>query len=149
MGEGYLERLAEGLAAGGYREGLFIILSNVGTATVVTAKRDSERFGRRAERAAAIYLALKGYRILARRFRSPAGEIDLIARRGRLVVYVEVKARTGEAAVIRERQRRRIRRAAEHFLKLRPELASREQRFDAILIRPWALPAHLKDAWRD
>ena len=114
----------------------------------MTGSRKAERFGRRAEIAAAVYLALKGYRILARRFRSPAGEIDLIARRGRLVVYVEVKARSGDAAEIRARQRRRIRRAAEHFLKLRPDLASCDQRFDAILIRPRALPAHLKDAWR-
>lgn len=110
--------------------------------------REGERFGRWAERAASIYLALKGYRILARRFRSPAGEIDLIARRGRLVVYVEVKARRGEPASVSARQRRRIRRAAEHFLKLRPELASCEQRFDAILIGRALLPTHLTDAWR-
>ncbi|MDE0059845.1 MAG: YraN family protein [Defluviicoccus sp.] len=114
----------------------------------MTGKREAERFGRWAERAASVYLALKGYRILARRFRSPAGEIDLVARRGRLVVYVEVKARRGEPAEIPGRQRRRILRAAEHFLKLRPELASCDQRFDAILIRPARLPTHLKDAWR-
>lgn len=111
--------------------------------------RDTDRFGRWAERVASIFLACKGYRTLARRFRSPSGEIDLIARRGRLVVYVEVKARSGEQADVRVRQRRRIRRAAEHFLKLRPELSSCDQRFDVILIRPGALPTHLKDAWRD
>lgn len=115
----------------------------------MSGSRDTDRFGRWAERAASIYLAFKGYRILARRFRSPAGEIDLIVRRGRLVVYVEVKARRGEPAGVRERQRRRIRRAAEHFLKLRPELASCEQRFDVIQIDPARLPTHLKDAWRD
>ena len=115
----------------------------------MTGSRDTDRFGRRAERAASIYLALKGYRTLARRFRSPAGEIDLIARRGRLVVYVEVKARRSGPAIVSERQRRRIRRAAEHFLKLRPELASCDQRFDVILIRRSGLPTHLKDAWRD
>ncbi len=114
----------------------------------MTGKREAERFGRWAERAASVYLSLKGYRILARRFRSPAGEIDLVARRGRLVVYVEVKARRGEPAEIPGRQRRRILRAAEHFLKLRPELASCDQRFDAILIAPARLPTHLKDAWR-
>ncbi len=115
----------------------------------MTGKREAERFGRWAERAASVYLALKGYRILARRFRSPAGEIDLVARRGRMVVYVEVKARRGEPALIPDRQRRRIRRAAEHFLKLRPGLTSCEQRFDVILVRPARLPTHLKDAWRD
>ena len=124
----------------------------------MTGSRDTDRFGRRAERAASIYLALKGYRTLARRFRSPAGEIDLIVRRGRLVVYVEVKARRRGPAIVSERQRRRIvserqrrriRRAAEHFLKLRPDLASCDQRFDVILIRRLGLPTHLKDAWRD
>ena len=115
----------------------------------MSGSREAERFGRWAERAASIYLGLKGYRTLARRFRSPAGEIDLIVRRGHLVAYVEVKGRRGEPAVVRERQRRRIRRAAEHFLKLRPELASLEQRFDVILIDPARLPVHLRDAWRD
>ena len=115
----------------------------------MTGSRDTDRFGRRAERVAAIFLAFKGYRILARRFRSPSGEIDLIARRRRLVVYVEVKGRRGEHAHVRDRQRHRIRRAAEHFLKLRPELSSCDQRFDVVLIRPGAFPIHLKDAWRD
>lgn len=115
----------------------------------MTGSRDTDRFGRWAERVAAIFLACKGYRTLARRFRSPSGEIDLIARRGRLVVYVEVKARRREHADVRDRQRRRIRRAAEHFLKLHPELSSCDQRFDVILIRPGAFPTHLKDAWRD
>ena len=117
----------------------------------MTGSRDTDRFGRWAERVAALFLALKGYRTLERRFRSPSGEIDLIAKRGRLVVYVEVKARRGaqERAEVRDRQRRRIRRAAEHFLKLRPELSSCDQRFDVVLIRPGAFPTHLKDAWRD
>ena len=115
----------------------------------MSGSRDTARFGRWAERVASIYLGLKGYRTLARRFRSPAGEIDLIVRRGGLVVYVEVKGRRGAPAEVGERQRRRIRRAAEHFLKLRPELASCEQRFDVILIGPARLPTHLRDAWRD
>ena len=115
----------------------------------MTGSRDTDRFGRWAEQVAAVFLAFKGYRTLARRFRSPSGEIDLIARRGRLVVYVEVKGRRNERADVRDRQRRRIRRAAEHFLKLRPELTSCDQRFDVVLIRPGAFPIHLKDAWRD
>ena len=115
----------------------------------MTGSRETERFGRWAERVAEVFLALKGYRTVARRFRSPSGEIDLIARRGRLVVYVEVKGRRSEQVDVRDRQRRRIRRAAEHFLKLRPELASCDQRFDVVLIRPGAFPTHLKDAWRD
>lgn len=115
----------------------------------MTGSRATERFGRWAERVAEVFLALKGYRTVARRFRSPSGEIDLIARRGRLVVYVEVKGRRSGQVDVRDRQRRRIHRAAEHFLKLRPELASCDQRFDVVLIRPGALPTHLKDAWRD
>ncbi len=115
----------------------------------MSGSRFTERFGRRAEWAAAVYLAFKGYRILARRFRSPAGEIDLIARRGRMVIYVEVKARSSGPVTVNDRQRRRIRRAAEHFLKLHPGLASCCQRFDAVLVRPGALPTHVRDAWRE
>ena len=117
----------------------------------MTAKADAEAFGRRAERRAAWWLRLKGYAVLARRFRSPAGEIDLVAGRPGLVAFVEVKARPDALAgleALGPRQRRRIVRAAEHFLKLRPELADAELRFDLVVCAPWRLPRHVPDAWR-
>ena len=97
-------------------------------------------------------LRLKGYRVIERRFRSPVGEIDLIVRRGRVVAYVEVKARRDAAAAayaIGTDQRRRIRRAAEYFLKGRPDLAGLDHRFDAMLVVPWAVPVQIADAWQD
>ena len=107
--------------------------------------------GRRAELVAAWWLRLKGYRILARGFRVPVGEIDLVARRGRTIALVEVKARaeleTARAA-ISARQRRRIERAAASFLQRYPALARCDIRFDVVLLAPRRRPRHLTDAWR-
>ncbi len=111
----------------------------------------ADRRGRKAERLAAWLLMLKGYRILARRFASPVGEIDLIARRGDLLLFVEVKRRDSletAAAALRPAQQRRIGRAAEAFLRDRPELAALRLRFDLVLVTPGRLPRHLPDAWR-
>lgn len=108
--------------------------------------------GRYAEGLCVCQLRLCGWRILARRFRSPVGEIDIVARRGRMLAFIEVKARadTGAAAEsLGARQRQRIWRAAEHFLKLRPEHAGAELRFDVMLVAPWRLPVRLADAWRE
>ncbi len=107
--------------------------------------------GQRAETLAAWWLRLKGYRILARGFRVGAGEIDLIARRGRLLALVEVKARPSldqAAAAILPRQRERIARAAEVFLQRHPGLAGLSLRFDVVLLAPGRWPRHLVDAWR-
>jgi putative endonuclease len=108
-----------------------------------------ERDGRWAEHVAATFLMLHGYRILARRHRTPHGELDLIARRGRRIAFVEVKyRRTREAAdeALTAIQTRRIHDAAEHWLARYPALADCEQGFDAILVTPWALPVLLRDA---
>ena len=108
--------------------------------------------GRRAEGLAACWLRLKGYRILARGFRVGAGEIDLIARRGRVLALVEVKARAGLAEAgesVGRRQRRRIGRAAEAFLQRHPGLSGLDLRFDVVLIAPGHLPRHIADAWRE
>ncbi|GAB4186435.1 MAG: YraN family protein [Thalassobaculales bacterium] len=113
-------------------------------------RRKAEARGRRAELLAALWLACKGYRVLARGLRTPVGEIDLVVRRGRVVAAVEVKARASQAAAgeaIQRRQRRRIARALAWFLKGRPELAGADLRFDAVLIGG-ILPRHLPDAWR-
>jgi putative endonuclease len=110
------------------------------------------RRGRWAERAASVWLRLKGYRILTRGYRTPAGEIDLIARKGRLVIFVEVKARAdldSAQAAIGRRQRQRIRQAAAIFLQRNSKLSTCDCRFDAILITPNSWPRHIGDAWRD
>ena len=107
--------------------------------------------GRRAEALAAWWLRLKGYRILARDFRVPSGEIDLIARRGRVLAFVEVKARPGldEArAAVLPRQRRRIERATAVFLQRNPVLSGLDLRFDVVLLAPKRRPHHIEDAWR-
>ena len=114
-------------------------------------RRQAYGRGRRAEALAAWWLRLKGYRILARGFRVAAGEIDLIARRGRLLALVEVKARPSleqAGAAILPRQRERIARAAEVFLQRHPELAGLDLRFDVVLLAPGRWPRHLVDAWR-
>lgn len=108
-------------------------------------------FGRRAEALCSLMLRLKGFRILARDLRTPLGEIDIVARRGRVLAFVEVKARDDavEAGdVLGRRQRRRIERAAQALLQAQPDLAQCELRFDIMLARPWRLPVHLADAWR-
>lgn len=112
----------------------------------------ARRRGARAERLAAWLLRLKGYAILARGLRLPGGEIDLIARRGRVLVFVEVKARGDRdlaAQALRARQRARIARAAAGFLAARPGLAGLEARFDAMVFGAWPWPRHVVDAWRD
>ncbi|MBL8660610.1 MAG: YraN family protein [Rhodospirillales bacterium] len=107
------------------------------------------RHGRRAETICAWWLRLRGYRIVASRYRCPVGEIDLIARRGRILAFVEVKARDEDAAeALRPRQRRRIVRAAEAFLQRRPALARLDPRFDLIVLRRRRLPRHVPGAWR-
>ena len=114
---------------------------------------DAGDYGRFAEVRCALGLRLKGYRILARRQDAVAlGEIDIIARRGRTLAFVEVKARQSlEEALesVSARQRARIRNAAELYLATRPQLAPLEVRFDVMLIAGWRWPKHLIDAWRE
>jgi len=115
-----------------------------------TSRQISEQRGRRAEFWAAIYLGLKGYRVRARRFRSRRGEIDLICKRGKWVVFVEVKTRktVGDAVYsIAYKQRKRIEAASEDWLKRHPAIRG-SLRFDVIAIVPWQFPTHIKDAWR-
>ena len=108
--------------------------------------------GRRAEIISAWLLRLKGYRILAQRFKTPVGEIDLIAKRASIIAFVEVKARPSAAAAMESvsaRQQRRIARAALLFLQKRPDFAKHQMRFDVILVTPGKWPDHLVDAWRE
>jgi putative endonuclease len=109
------------------------------------------RRGRRAELLCIWHLRLRGYRILARGYRVPSGEIDIIARRFGIVAAIEVKARAtlseaGEA--VAPRQRRRVARAFEHYLASHGALAGLVQRFDVMLVTPRRLPRHVSNAWR-
>src|SRR5690554_5780873 len=113
--------------------------------------RAAYRLGLRAEGFAALLLRLKGYRILARRLKTPAGEIDMVVRRGRVIALVEVKARgaSGRAAeALTPRQQQRLQRAAAHFLGRNPALSNLDLRFDMVLVAPRRLPLHMADAWR-
>lgn len=115
------------------------------------ARRAAYRRGRWAETHAALLLRAKGYRIVARGYRCPAGEIDIIARRGTVLVAVEVKARATlatAAEAIDQRQRSRIERALSIFTAQKPDYSACDIRFDAILISPWRWPRHIADAWR-
>jgi len=121
---------------------------------VKTAGRDrraaAERNGRRAERFAALLLALKGFRILARRFKASGGEIDIAARRGNLLVLAEVKTRADlDAAVLAltPAGRRRIEAAGQAFIARRPHLARLALRYDIIAVAGLKV-RHLPDAWR-
>lgn len=109
----------------------------------------AEKLGRRAESYAALLLMLKGYRILNKRFKCKAGEIDIIAKKGNLHVFVEVKARQSIAAAkesVTLKQRKRIESAAKIW-------AAQHRhdsliRFDVIVIGKSAWPHHIKEAWR-
>lgn len=114
-------------------------------------RKKAWRYGRLAETMASALLTVKGYRVVDRRVRTPVGEIDLIAQRGNLLVFVEVKARrssTEAAESLSARQRERIVRAAEAYLAGHPPLAGCDIRFDAVLIASGGLPSHIEDAWR-
>jgi putative endonuclease len=108
------------------------------------------RTGLSAESRAAALLMAKGYRILAKRFRTPYGEIDLVARKRNLVAFIEVKARANlddAAYAVTPRQQQRIIEAAQAWLMAHPEHANFELRFDAMLIAPRRLPRHLLAAF--
>jgi putative endonuclease len=118
----------------------------------LAARRRAFRRGHRAELLCLWHLRLRGWRILARRFRVPSGEVDLIARRGRVLAAIEVKARDSlslAAEAVGPRQRRRVARALDHFVAQRPELARLALRYDVMLVTPGRLPRHLADAWRN
>ena len=99
-----------------------------------------------------LHLRLRGWRILARDWRCPVGEIDILARRGGVLAVIEVKQRPDFATAVTAlmpRQRRRIAHAAETFLAGRPDLGQLAVRFDVMLVERWRLPRHLRDAWRN
>jgi len=113
-------------------------------------RRAAFRFGLSAEARAAVLLLLKGFRIVARRWRGPIGEIDIVARRGRLLAFVEVKARDtldDAAEAVGPEQQRRIALAAAAWLASHPQDRERDIRFDVVLIAPRHWPRHLRAAF--
>ncbi|MDJ0511810.1 MAG: YraN family protein [Methyloceanibacter sp.] len=114
------------------------------------ARTRAYRDGVMAETLATVLFRLKGYRILATRYRSPVGEIDLIATKGARLAFVEVKRRKtyGEAAfAVTAKQKRRIVRAAQYWLASHQNAAGRDIAFDVVLCAPWSLPRHIKNAF--
>jgi putative endonuclease len=114
-------------------------------------RRQAYLRGLDAEARAVLLLRLKFYRILARRYRTPAGEIDIIASRGGVINAIEVKARAREAEALEAlspRQQRRIVRALLFFQSRHPALAHLDCRFDIIWVAPYRIPKHIVDAWR-
>ena len=108
------------------------------------------RLGLSAESRAAMFLIAKGYRIVARRWKTPLGEIDIVARRRRALIFVEVKARAradDAAEAVTERGKRRIVAAAELWLAHNPDDAQREIRFDVVLVTPGKMPQHIANAF--
>jgi putative endonuclease len=113
-------------------------------------RRQAEKRGRGAETLACWYLRLKGWRILARRARVPGGEVDIVARRGRTLAFVEVKARSTADAADVALDRYRLRRVAVAAERLAPRFmrAGDDVRIDALFIVPRRLPRHLADVWQ-
>jgi len=104
--------------------------------------------GRRGERIAGWWLRLKGWRILARRVRTKAGEVDLIARRGNMVAFVEVKTRATAADLDHAIDERRLARVAAAAEILTPTYAEGcDVRIDVILLAPRTPPRHIENAW--
>ena len=107
--------------------------------------------GVHAERLARLYLRCNGYRILERGYRTPVDEINIIARRGRELAFVEVKARGDletAAHAIGVRQQARIVRAAGAYIARHPDCAALDLRFDMFLMARGVWPKHLRGAWR-
>jgi putative endonuclease len=106
--------------------------------------------GRYAEQLAALWLMLRGWRILGFRLKTPQGEIDLLARRGRVLAVVEVKTRASlESALasVHPSQQARLRRAGENLALRRPGLAGLAVRLDMVALAPGRWPRHIPDAW--
>ncbi len=114
-------------------------------------KQKSWRLGMFAETVCIWFLRFKGYRILARRYKTKVGEIDIIASKSGGIFFIEVKARpdlrTG-LECISPKQKLRIQHAAQIFLSRTRKKTFNQLRFDVMVVVPWGMPHHLKDAWR-
>jgi putative endonuclease len=114
-------------------------------------RQQAQKSGRYAEAIAALYLRLKAYRVIARNFRHNVGEIDIIAVRGSVIVFVEVKHRAGGRVgleAVTPRQWQRIGAAAGAFVGRHQSLHKMSWRFDFIGVGRFGWPYHLRDVWR-
>ena len=113
-------------------------------------RQEAERRGRLAEIAALWALRLKGYRLLAHRYKSPFGEIDLIMRRGDTTVFIEVKQRASLDAsleAVTPYQSKRIAAAAASWMGRDPTAAKSFCRFDIVAVSPYLWPRHIENAF--
>lgn len=113
-------------------------------------RQEAEKRGRGAETLAAMWLRLHGWRILARRARVPGGEVDIVARRGRTLAFIEVKARATKDAAGFALDAYRLRRVATAAERLAPRFVrdGDDLRIDAIYIVPRSLPRHVANIWQ-
>lgn len=114
-------------------------------------RAQAEQAGRKAEQFAALALQLKGYVIVARRAKNVRGEVDLIARRGKVLAFIEVKMRqktSDPATILTPAQMQRIINGATGWAAGRPWTRNCQWRYDFVLVTPWRWPLHLRDAWR-
>jgi len=114
-------------------------------------RQKAEQFGRKAEFWAKLFLRLQGYQILEERYKTKFGEIDLVAKRGKTLVFVEVKARRDEAALFEALEgvkRDRIGTASQLWLAKHPQFYDRTIRFDVIGLEPLRWPVHIVDAFQ-
>jgi len=113
-------------------------------------REEAERRGRGAETLACWYLRLRGWRILARRARVPGGEVDIVARRGRTLAFVEVKARSDADAAAHSLDQWRLRRVAVAAERLAPRFMREgdDIRIDAMFVVPRRWPRHLANVWQ-
>lgn len=113
-------------------------------------RQQAERRGRGAETLACWYLRLQGWRILARRARVPGGEVDIVARRGRTLAFIEVKARSSDEAAVLSLDEWRLRRVAAAAERLAPRFMREgdDIRIDALFMVPRRWPRHLANVWQ-
>ena len=112
-------------------------------------RQEAEKRGRQAESLAALWLRLKGWRILARRAKVAGGEVDIVARRGRTLAFIEVKARSSEEIAAFALDAGRIRRVVAAAERLAPRFMREGDsvRIDAVYVTPRRLPRHVADIW--
>jgi putative endonuclease len=116
---------------------------------LIRNRKSAERRGRLGESLAALWLNLQGWSIIARRVRTAAGEVDLVARRGRTTLFVEVKTRATRPELDLAIDEHRLSRVAAAASILAPRFvrAGDDLRIDVILLAPWAMPRHIRNAW--